>query len=528
MPSAWAPLRRRIFAALWSASLVSNIGTWMQNVGVGWQMTSLTTSPTMVSLVQVATTLPVFLLGLLAGSLADIVHRRRLLVLTQAWMLAMAAALALLAWRGLATPWLLLSLTFGLGIGAALNAPVWQAVIPELVPLEELPAAVALNGVSMNASRAIGPAVGGLLIAWLGPPAVYALNAASFVGVIVVLIGWRRRETESTAPPERLLSATRAGIRYARHSPPVRSVLVRGALFVVPGSAIFALAPLIARDMLSLGASGYGVLLGSLGVGAVCGAIVLPRIRGRLGSNGTVALGATLFATAMVALGLTSLASVAAAAAFISGIGWLCVLSSLNVALQTGVPMWVRARVMSFHIMVFFGSMSLGSIIWGVVAGHAGLPAALLAAGAALIPELVATPFFRLAEGRPDALESADFLPLHDSLEHPDGDDGPVAVIVEYELRPDDAAEFTKLMSEVGRRRRRDGAFAWTLTRDLSDRSRFVEMFFIESWDEHLRQHERMTRADLALFQRARAFHKHPGGPLVRHFVAVSPGSFEL
>src|SRR2546426_7243532 len=301
--SVWSPLRNPLFRTLWLATVVSNIGTWMHNVAAAWLMTSLAPSPTMVALVQAATSLPVFLVALPAGAIADLVDRRRLLLLTQGWMLLAAGGLGALTLMGASTPWLLLTLTFALGLGAAMNAPAWQAIIPELITGSEVRAAVTLNGVGYNLARAVGPALGGLTVGALGSGAVFILNALSFLGVMVVLYGWKRPVGEHALPAEDAFGAMRSGIRYIRYAPALRAVLSRTAVFIFGGSALWALLPLVARQELALNATGYGVLLGCLGAGAVIGAALLPQIQRRLSTDLFLA-GATLlfaFATAMPA-----------------------------------------------------------------------------------------------------------------------------------------------------------------------------------------------------------------------------------
>src|SRR5215831_379651 len=303
--SAWSPLGHSLFRMLWIATVVSNVGTWMHNVGAAWLMTSLTASPTIIALVQAATSLPVFLVGLLAGALADIVDRRLLLLWTQGWMLTSAAVLGILTLVGVTTPWVLLALTFALGLGAAMNAPAWQAIVPELVPRSELSAAVALNGTSFNLARAVGPALGGLIIAAAGTAAVFLLNAASFLGVLIVLYRWQRPLNASLLPPEHVFGAMRAGVRYVRHAPALYAVLLRIGSFIVCGTALWALLPLVVQQGLGLGAIGYGGLLGCLGLGAVAGAILLPRVQRKVAINPLVAGATSLFAatTLVVAYG---------------------------------------------------------------------------------------------------------------------------------------------------------------------------------------------------------------------------------
>lgn len=516
--SAWTPLHRPLFRALWLASVASNIGLWMQSVGAAWLMTSLTPSALPVALLQATTSLPVFLVGLPAGAIADIVDRRRLLLFTQGWMLIAAAALSILTAIGATNVWLLLACTFALGLGSAMNAPVWQAVIPEVVPRSELSAAVTLNGVGVNLARAVGPAIAGLVVAAMGPEAVFLLNAVSFLGVIVVLWRWRRPPTQRTLPPERMVSAIRAGIHYVRYAPALQAVLVRAGVFISCGSAIWALLPVLARQELGLGATGYGVLLGCMGAGAVAGATFLPKIRRRISVN-LLVVGATVaFALVITVLAYLRDFSLLCVAMVIGGLAWVALLSSLNATVQLLVPTWVQARALGMYQIVFQGGLAIGSSIWGLVAVRLGTPAALLLAALGLIVGLTAAVRYRLRSG-----ENLDLTPLHWAepavmIEPRSPNDGPVMVMLEYQIDLQQSAEFVQTMHRLEQIRRRDGAVYWSLCCDLAQPDRYVETFIVESWIEHKRQHERSTSADSELEQRARSFHRGES-PLVSHLI---------
>jgi MFS family permease/quinol monooxygenase YgiN len=509
-----------LFRALWTANLASNVGTWMQSVGAAWLMTSLTPSSAMVALVQTATSLPVFLVGLPAGALADIVDRRRLLVVTQTWMLASAAILGALTLAGAITPWTLLVLTFVLGLGAALNMPAWQASMPELVPRAELPAALALNGISINIARAIGPALGGLIIAAVGTGGVFLLNAASFVGVVVVLVRWRRAHSPSLMPAERFAGAIRAGARYVRYAPRFRAVLVRTWVFIVCGSALWALLPLVARRELGLGAPGYGVLLGCIGTGAVLGATVLPRIRDAVSADVLVNGATALFALAVATPVLTRIVPLVAAAMVVGGMGWIALMSSFNTAAQMALPSWVRARGVAMYLLVFQGGLAAGSAIWGALAVRTSDGVALLAAALALVAGTAASLRWRLTRERQPDLTPSMHWPEPDLVAIPEADEGPVLVTVEYRVDPERAREFARATRRLAQARRRSGAMRWGLFRDAADPKRFVETFLVESWAEHLRQHERVTVSDRAAQDRVRAFHEGGEPPVVTHLIA--------
>lgn len=523
-PSPWSPLRHPVFRGLWIATVASNLGTWLHGVGAAWLMTTLTPSTVMVALVQAATSLPMFLLSLPAGALADVLDRRRLLLASQGWMLAAAAGLGLLTLSGAATPGLLLAFTFLLGLGFALNGPAWQAITPELVPAADLPAAVALGSVGFNLARAAGPALGGLLVASVGPAATFLLNAASFVGVIAVLYRWRRPSEAALLPAERVFGAMATGLRYVRHAPEVRAVILRGSAFMLCSSAVWALLPVVARRELGLGAAGYGFLLTALGVGAVAGAMLLPRFQRHNSTDLVVAVATLAFAGAAAALALVRDFTVLLGVMLVAGGAWLSVLSSLNVAIQTLVPAWVRARALSVYMLVFFGGLTAGSALWGAVGQRYGVAPALLAAAAGIAVGLAATARLHLVSGA--GLDLAPSRQWPAPLVHHDvePDRGPVLVTVEFHIDPARAAEFAAAMAQRRRIRRRDGALEWGLFADAADPGRYTEIFLVKSWLEHLRQHERTTFADLEIDRRAGAFHLGPKPPAVRHLIAAPPG----
>jgi MFS family permease len=392
--SAVGPFRHRTFAVLWAATVISNIGTWMNDVGASWLMTSLAPSPLMVSLVQAATALPIFLLALPTGALADIVDRRKLLLVVSGVMAVAALLMGLTVLAGAMTPLLLLLFTFTLGAGAALVAPSWQAIVPKLVPREELQPAVALNSVGVNISRAIGPALGGGVIVALGVAWPFLLNAVSFLSVILALLWWKPPPSPPRhLPAERFWSAMRSGIRYARASDPLKATLIRAVAFFLFGSAYWALLPLIVRQQLGGGPALYGILLGCIGAGAVGGAFLLPSLKQRLGPDNTVAAGTLGTAAALLVFSSLHEPVAVAAASMLAGASWIAVLSNLNVSAQVALPEWVRARGLSVFITVFFGSMTLGSLLWGQMAGLFGIPAALLTAAAAAVLGVASRPF---------------------------------------------------------------------------------------------------------------------------------------
>jgi len=493
--SPWSPLAQPIFRALWMATVASNIGTWMQDVGESWLMVSLTTSPMLVALVETAGSLPIVLLALPAGALADVVDRRSLLLITQSWMLVSAAQLGVFTLFGLVTPWMLLLLTFILGLGTAMNGPAWQAIIPELVPRRELPAAITLVGVAVNVSRAVGPALGGLLVAAAGSGVVFLLNALSFLGVMVVIYRWHPTPQRSAMPPEQIFGAMRAGLRYVRHAPELRAALVRTGAFIVCASALWALLPLQARHALGLGSFGYGILLGCIGAGAVAGAAFLSKVRQKI-SNNLLVVGATvLFAAVTAVLAHVHVPVVAGAALILGGIAWISVMSSFNTAAQAAAPAWARARALSTYTLVFMGGMAIGSAAWGTLAAHFGVTTALTCAALGLIIGLTASSRYRLIDGDELNIAPLGYWPEPVVVVEPEPDQGPVLVQVEYWIDLNQAGEFRRAMRDLRRVRRRDGASRWALFRDPAQPGRFVESFLVETWAEHLRQHARAISA---------------------------------
>ncbi|MFN7954164.1 MAG: MFS transporter [bacterium] len=522
-PSVWTPFRHPLYRAIWGASLVSFVGSWMHEIGAAWLMTSLAPSPLMVSLVQTAGTAPMLLLALPAGAIADVVDRRRLLLGTQLWMVAAAATLGFLTTGGHTTAGVLLAMTFALGVGNALNGPAWQALTPDLVPRAELPAAVSLGAISVNLARAVGPALGGFVVGRWGPGGAFFVNAASFLAVIVVLASWRRTPRASLVPAERVAGAMRAAVRYVQNAPELSAVLVRTGLFVACASATWGLMPLVARQKLHLDAHGFGLLLGALGLGAVAGAAALPTVRTRLSAEGRIALGTLAFASSAVALGMLRQPVLVGCAMAVAGGGWLTAMATFNVLTQTSVPGWIRARAMALYMLVFQGGLAIGAAMWGAIAERIGLDTTLLVAAAGLLAGVVLGRPFRVADRRAEALEPSRLYPAPTPAAPLDSDRGPVLVTIEYRIDPARADAFRAAAEDMGAIRRRDGAYAWGLFGDVADPSRQMEAFVVESWVEHVRQHDRMTFADREVQARMRVFHLPSDPPVVHHLVSGFP-----
>jgi len=506
---ALVPFRHRAFAVIWTATVVSNIGTWMYNAGSGWLMTTLDADPLMVSLVQVAANLPLFLFALPAGALADIVDRRRFLVLAESATTVVGLAMALMVSLGRVGPVALLAFTFVLGALGALTAPAWQSVVPALVPREALPQAIAANSVGINVSRAVGPALGGLIIGTAGIATPFWINGLSNGGVIGALLWWRPiARGQTRLPAERFMAAMLAGLRYARNSAPLRATLGRAVAFFLFASAYWALLPLVARHQVAGGPALYGLLLGAIGLGAVGAAFALPAARAKLGGDRMVVAGTLGTALAMGLYGLAHDAAVALAASLVAGASWIAVLASLNMSAQSSLPDWVRGRGLALFVTAFFGAMTLGSAVWGEVAQWVGLAGAHYIAAAGAVAAMLATRRWKLHAAAGLDLTPSMHWPAPVVAREIEGDRGPVLVTVEYRVDRADREAFLAALEHVGRERRRDGAYAWGVFEDTADERRYVETFMVESWLEHLRQHERVTRADRALEDTVRRFQR--------------------
>jgi MFS family permease len=507
--STWVPLRIALFRWLWIGALVSNVGTWMQTVGAQWLLVQEPNAATWVSLVQSAQALPVLLLAMPAGVLADSFDRRRLLIGVQAFQVLVALALTVVTANGGMTPPLLLALTFALGAGAAIQAPAYQATIPDLVPRPMIPAASVLGSVNVNLARAIGPAVAGVIVARVGVTAVFAVNVASFVVFAAILLSWRREPSSPRAEP--FMPALLAGGRFVRHSPVVRRILLRCAMFVIPANVLWALLAVVANQRLGLGAGGYGVMLGALGLGAIGGAFILPRARSRLSTDQTVAAAMVLYGLALVVLVVTPVAWLGVLALLPAGVAWVGVLSTLNANLQVFLPGWVRARGLAVYQLVLFGSMAGAAAAWGLVADHLGLTTAYVAAAVLLVLGAAATRVLPLRDVSGLDRDPALFWPepevAVDAQEHP----GNIMVVLIYTVSAERKEEFLALMPAVRRLRRRTGATSWHLYVNAADPGRYVETYTVGSWEEHLLQHTgRLTGSDRQIDEGARRFSDPP------------------
>jgi MFS family permease len=503
--SRWGPFGHLAFTVIWTASLVSNVGTAMFDTASGWLITSLDANPITVSLVQVAVSLPLFLFTLPSGALADVIDSRRLLIAVEVAILAVSMVFAGLVSLKLATPSLLLATTFLLGVGGALTSPAWGATIPMLVPKQDLDSATAANGVAFNIGRAAGPALGGLVIAASGIAIPFWAFAASNVGIIAALIWWRSpRKGAHGLPAERLASAIRAGVRHAANNPDLGATLVRVLAFFPFASAYLALLPLLARHLMSEGPQLYGILLAAIGVGTVGGSLIIRWLKDELGPDRLVAAGSLAAAFALVLFGLAHDPITAVSACLLGGASWTLVLTKLYVSAQVALPDWARGRGLAVFLTFIFGATTAGSAVWGKLSAMEGLPIAYFVAAGGLVLAIPMTWRWKLQTG-----VGIDFSPaMHWRApivaRKVENNQGPVVAVVEYRVEPNDRAEFLSAVDELGYARRRDGAYAWGVYEDVAEGGRFIETFSIESWLEVLHQRERATNADEMLRSRVR------------------------
>ena len=532
LPPALAPLRHATFRMLWSANVVTSIGTWFQNTGAGWLMTLLSPDPLTVSLVQSATILPMCLLGLPAGALADIVNKRHFLIGTQIWTMACAALLAILTLAGWMNAPLLLALTFAIGIGAAMTAPAWSAITSELVPRRDLVQAVALGGIGFNAARAVGPALAGLLLVLTSAGVTFAFYTFSIAAVISALLLWRRRERPTHAPREQLQSAMRAGLRFVRYSPAMRAAMWRSVAFSVPAAAPWALLPLVVHQQLELGAGWYGAILGLMGVGGVSAGMWLPRLRRHL-SRGDLVLVATLVSCLGIALlGLARHWAPAMLGMLLFGMGWVSAYSTLMAAAQLVAPAWVRARAIAIYQFSYNATLAIGSFAWGWVGLHLGLWGTLLAAAGIGVALALVSRGLGIDEGaglmtpapRPQSRIPLPEAPAEELEVMLPKSRGRVMEVMRYRVEAGDRPRFFALMTELRRVRGRTGALEWELYEDVAHPDAWVEVWVMENWADHLREITRVSEADKALMAEAAGFQEDASVPATR-YLSVDPES---
>jgi MFS family permease len=518
-PSSFLPLRNRDFRRFWVASQVSTFGGLVQGVAAGWLMTGLTNDPSMIALVQASTSLPILLFSLTAGALADSFDRRHVMLIAQGIMLTVSLGLIWVAWSGGLTPWTLLSFTFLIGVGTALNNPSWQASVGDLVPRDQVPEAVSLNGIGVNLMRSVGPAVGGGIVASFGPAAAFAVNAVSYLPFVVTLLRWKPVRPHQPLPREPFPMAVGAGLRYVAMSPNLLRVLARTFLFGLGGVACLALLPLVARDLMQGGALTYGLLLGSFGVGAIGGGMLNPRLRQWLGTENIVRLSFVGFAAGVAGLSLSRSLWTGLPATAVAGACWVIALSLFNVIVQMSSPRWVVGRALAMYQMATFGGMALGSWVWGLLAGAVGLPLALTTAALCLLlGAALGLPLPLPAFGKADLSPTDQFRAPALQLDLR-GRSGPIMVMIDYQIADEDLATFLTVMAERRRIRRRDGARQWVLLRDLEHPEQWTESYHVATWDEYLRHNMRRTKADSDVLGKLHALHRGSEPPRVRRMI---------
>ncbi len=529
LPAALVPLRHVTFRVLWGANVITSLGLWLQNTGAGWLMTTLSPDPLTVSLVQAATILPMFLLALPAGAIADIVDRRLFLIVAQTWTMLAAALLAVLTLLGLVTAGSLLGLTFAIGVGAAMTAPGWGALVPELVPRQDLVQAISLNGIGFNLARAIGPALAGLLVVVGGSGLTFSLYAASILAVIGALVWWRRSSDVTAFPPEHFLSAMRTGMRFVRNTPAMRAAMVRSFSFSICGAAPWAMLPLVVRDQLGLGAGMYGLILGCMGVGGVGSGLLLPNMRRLLNRGGVVVAASLCSFTGIAVLALSTHLVVACFGMMLFGVGWVAVFSTVQAAAQMVSPSWVRARALAIYQLSFNGALTLGSFGWGWLALHLGLSHALLAAAAigatltllvrnySIDPTIiVAQPEFATPQPVPEAPADELATTLRATHRH-------ILETMHYRVDVEHRRGFLAAMNEVRQIRGRAGALQWALYEDIAHPEGWMETWLMDNWTDHLREATRLSEADLSVLTRAGVFQRDGETPLPARFLSIDP-----
>lgn len=522
MPESVSPLilfRNQTFRMLWVAALASNFGGLVQAVGAAWMMTSLSESERMVALVQGSITLPIMVFSLLAGVFADNFDRRRVMLIAQGFMFAISIALTAMAYQGLLTPWTLLAFTFLIGCGTALHNPSWQATMGDIVTREELPSAVSLNSMGFNLMRSVGPAAGGAIVALAGAAAAFAVNALSYIAIIIALLRWRSPVRDTRLPREPMGTAFSAGLRYVAMSPNLLRVILRGFVFGLAAVALQALLPVVVRETLQGSAFLYGVMLGCFGIGAVGGALANAGLRARF-VNERIARGAFLgFAASTGIVAFSNQAVLSGAALFLGGACWVLALSMLNVTIQLLTPRWVVGRAIALYQTGTFGGMAAGSWIWGALAQHSEPKWALLGAAGVLVAGALIglrLPLPEFGTLNLDPLNRFREPALRLDLNYRSG---PVMVMVDYIIDPADVPEFLSAMSQRRRIRIRDGAQQWVLLRDLENPEQWSESYHVATWGEYVRHNERRTHADAGISDRLHALHRGPGKPRVRRMI---------
>ena len=520
-----SPLRHATFRRVWTASLMSNLGLLIMGVGAAWSMTQMTSSASMVALVQTALMMPVAFISTPAGAIADMFDRRVVGLVALSIALLGAVSLTGLAWLGVMTPNLLLALCFTVGSGMALFGPAWQASVSEQVPADALPSAVALNGISYNIARSFGPAVGGVIVASAGAIAAFATNAIFYLPLIAVLFLWRRVNEPSRLPPERLARAVISGVRYILNSPSIRVLLARTLVTGIVGGSVSALLPIATRDLLRGGAQTYGVMLGAFGLGAVTGALNVSALRSRFGAETAVRLCVIVMGVGVAIVAMSRSPILTGAVLLFAGAGWTASVTVFNVGIQLAAPRWVAGRALAAYQAAISGGIALGSWIWGSVASLVGVRGALLGSGAALVLSSLLGLWMRMPLVRGPNEQSRDLLEDPEVRLSLTSRSGPIVVEIEYRVSPKRARLFYAVMQHVQLSRKRNGAYGWSIARDLADPELWTERYHCPTWHDYLRQRNRSTDSERALHQRANEFHIGPEPIRVRRMLERPLGS---
>ncbi len=502
-----APLRHSVFRRIWLASLVSNLGILIQGVGAAWAMTQMTSSADKVALVQTALMLPIMLIAMPAGAIADMHDRRIVALVSLAIALSGATTLTVLSWLNLVTPNILLTLCFVVGSGMALFGPAWQASVSEQVPAETLPSAVALNGISYNIARSFGPAIGGIVVASAGAVAAFALNTVLYLPLMIVLFLWKRNSEPSRLPRERLTRAMVSGARYITNSPSIRIVLIRTLVTGLIGGSLSALMPLIARDLLHGGAQTYGIMLGAFGMGAVIGALNITEVRRRMSGEAAIRACAISMAGAIAAVAISTEPVLTAAALVLAGGVWMLAVALFNIGVQLSAPRWVAGRSLAAFQASIAGGIAVGSWGWGHLTDAYGVETALLvSAGLMLLSPLLGL-WLRMPPVGARNEAATEVLADPEVQLSLTGRSGPLVVEIEYRVAQDNARLFHNVMQEVQLSRQRNGAYGWSIARDIADPELWTERYHCPTWLDYLRQRNRSTQSERALHQRAIDFH---------------------
>jgi len=513
-------LSEPLFRTIWIAAVFSQIGVWVQDIGANWVMTELTKSPLTISMLQVALALPTFIVALPAGVLTDLLSKRKILLITSLWMLIIAIVLSILTHFSLLNEWIILGLIFLYGLGNSFYNPAWQATVPDIVSEKNLISAIALNSASINIARAVGPAIGGLLISLTGPAATMIFNALSFVGLMYIIFRWKEEKHESNLPKEHFFEALKVGVRFVSNSTDFKIVLLRTGVFLFFGSALWALLPYVLRAKLGYGSHEFGISMGVIGAGALLTSFSLIKLRSTLGVEKALALGKILMSLSLLGLALITNLQYMLVNLFFAGAGWITVISGLHTSSITVLPKWIRGRALSLYNLVFFGSMALGSFLWGFLAEKISSDQTLILASGGMFLSILLGFKYVLPLGTKDLDPSKHWHDPHDNFSFSEDIKGKVKIEIHYEVKEENHKEFLKLIFQMKPIRRSQGGFNWDIFQHGESTNNFIEVFHIESWEQHLHQHHRFTKDDRLLEEKIHKLHIGEDRPKVSHYIS--------